>query len=226
MTDSHVKEMAKGLLFLHNQISDTTKNSILTTSFLYGLIELLSQKGIISIEELDEKKREIAQRLVERHSQNGLGLMYQDPEMDKYAFEKESVVDCGKMHHQCKAICCKIPFALSRQDVEEGIVQWDFGRPYAIAHGDDGYCVHVDRKTYKCTIHKNRPIPCRGFDCRSTERWNVWVDSENGIVDPSLCDKIKESVRICYGQGGRAISCRKERQQSQTVVCESNQGDA
>lgn len=52
----------------------------------------------------------------------------QHPEHDKYNFEHEAQVDYQSRLHTCKAICCKFPFALSRQDVGEGIVCWDFGR--------------------------------------------------------------------------------------------------
>lgn len=52
----------------------------------------------------------------------------QHPEHDKYNFEHEAQVDYQSRLHTCKVICCKFPFALSRQDVGEGIVCWDFGR--------------------------------------------------------------------------------------------------
>lgn len=117
--------------------------------FLYALIELLIEKGLLTTEELDERKRQVAERLVKRFVESGLGLMYQDPEYDKYAFDREADVDCESRLDTCKALCCKLPFALSKQDVEEGIIRWEFGRQYLIAHGDDGYCVRLDRKTYK-----------------------------------------------------------------------------
>jgi len=62
------------------------------------------------------------------------------------------------------------PFALSKQDVEEGLIHWEFGRPYLIAHDDDGYCVHLDRETYKCTAYEHRTVPCRGFGCQDNEK--------------------------------------------------------
>ena len=96
--------------------------------------------------------------------------MHQDPEYDKYTFDKEADVDCESRLDTCKAICCKLPFALSKQDVEEGIIRWEFGRPYLIAHGNDGYCVHMDRDTYKCTVREHRTVPCRGFDCRNNKQ--------------------------------------------------------
>jgi hypothetical protein len=81
-----------------------------------------------------------------------LGLCIRTPNIDKYTFDKEADVDYENRLDVCKAVCCKLPFALSRQDVEEGIICWKFGRPYLIALEDNGYCVHLDRNTYKCTV--------------------------------------------------------------------------
>lgn len=83
----------------------------------------LNEKGILKIEELDDRKKQVAERLVKRFVDSGLGLMYQDPEFDKYTFDKEEDVDCESRLDTYKAICCKLPFALSRQDVEEGIIR-------------------------------------------------------------------------------------------------------
>jgi hypothetical protein len=73
------------------------------------------------------------------------------------------------------------------KDVEEGIVQWEFGHPYFIAQGEDGYCRDLDRGCMGCSIHKNRPVPCRGYDCRKDAR--IWSDFEQRIVSPEL-DKL------------------------------------
>ena len=76
--------------------------------------------------------------------------------------------------------------------MEEGIIRWDFGRPYLIAHDSDGYCVHLNRKTYQCTVHKNRPVPCRGFDCEDNEKWKVWLDYEKKIINQELIEQINK----------------------------------
>ena len=86
--------------------------------------------------------------------------------------------------HLCKAACCRLRFALSRQDVEEGVVQWDFSHPYFIASGEDGYCRHLDRGCMGCSIHAQRPVPCRAYDCRQDKR--IWSDFERRIVSPEL----------------------------------------
>lgn len=91
-----------------------------------------------------------------------------------------------------------MPFALSRQDVDEGVIKWEFGRPYMIAHGEDGYCVHLDRDTYKCTVHECRPVPCRGFDCRDNQKWPVWSDFEKKVLNKELNKKINDSNDAYY----------------------------
>jgi hypothetical protein len=76
------------------------KKTLESTSFLYAFIELLIE----------------------------LGLMYQDPEYDEYTFAQESDVDCESRLDTCKALCCKLPFALSKLDMKEGIIRYGFGR--------------------------------------------------------------------------------------------------
>jgi Fe-S-cluster containining protein len=190
------QEVAQGLLYNHTRINSITAKNIEVSSFLYALIEILNEKGLLTIEELDERKKQVAERLVRKFVESGMGLMYQDPEEDKYTFEKESVVDCERRLDVCKAICCKLPFALSRQDVKEGIVSWEFARPYLIAHDDDGYCVHLDRNTFQCSVRKHRPVPCRGFGCQDNERWNVWDDYENMILNPDFIEKVENSAKV------------------------------
>ncbi len=191
-------DLSMGLLCTHSRINFNTKKTLEASSFLYALIELLNEKGILSIEELDDRKKQVAERLVKKFTESGIGLMYQDPEYDKYTFEHETQVDCHSRSHMCKAICCKFPYALSEQDVEERIIRWEFGRPYLIAHDTDGYCVHLNRKTYLCTVHESRPVPCRGFNCKDSKKWKVWEDYDKGILDPELSEKINESNDKLY----------------------------
>jgi hypothetical protein len=145
---------------------------------------LLSEKGLITIDELDERKQAVGQRLVEKFRKNGNGVMLQEPEYDKYRFEHEVEIDCNSRIKICKAACCRIPFALSKQDIREGIVHWSLGEPYLIDHGRDGYCNHFDRETLGCRIYANRPVPCRGFDCRKDQR--IWHDFENMILNSDI----------------------------------------
>lgn len=192
-------ELSRALLYAHNRINANTTKTLESTSFLYALIELLNEKGLLTIEELDDRKKQVAERLVRRFTESGMGFMYQDPEYDKYTFEHKADMDCQDRLPICKAVCCRLPFALSRQDVEEGIIRWEFGRPYLIAHGEDGYCVHLDRETYRCSVYQHRTVPCRGFDCRDNERWQVWLDYEKKVINPELMEKEKDKIYSISG---------------------------
>jgi len=193
-------ELSSGLSYTYTRINFNTTKTLESSSFLYALIELLDEKGLLSIEELDERKKQVAERLVQKFKESGIGLMCQDPEYDKYTFKHEARVDCHSRLHICKAICCKFSFALSRQDVEERIIRWDFGRPYLIAHDSDGYCVHLDRKTYQCTVHESRPVPCRGFDCKDNEKWKVWVDYDKEIINLELNEQLRKGSKRFFSK--------------------------
>jgi Putative zinc- or iron-chelating domain len=179
-------EIAEGLRYTHFRADANTAKLLEVTSFVYAAIDLLSEKGLLDIAELDERKKQAAANLMEKFSDRGMGVVYQKPEADKYAFRGGASIDCENHIHLCKAACCKLPFALSRQDVEEGIVRWEFSAPYLIAHGKDGYCQHLDREKKCCSVYAHRPLPCRGYDCRNDRR--IWLDFENGVVNPKIND--------------------------------------
>lgn len=182
------QESAGGLRYCHERINANTGQSLENASFLYAMIELLAEKGVITVEELDDLKKSTAERLVEKFKRSGIGLVYQEGEQDKYEFEHESHVDCANRTHICKAVCCKFPFALSKQDVEEGKIKWDFHHPYMIAHDEEGYCVHLDRETFECTVRDHRPIPCRACDCRDNKKWQVWLNFEGMEINQELLE--------------------------------------
>lgn len=177
-------QVAEGLLYTHSRLNANTRKTLEAASFLYALIELLEERGLIGIEELDERKRAAGERLAEQLRREGLGTAFQDPEFDKYAFDGLVEIDCASRVHLCRAACCRLPFALSRQDIREGIVRWDLGQPYMIEQDAGGYCVHLGSDPRGCGIYPNRPVPCRAFDCRSDVR--IWLDFEQQIPNPDV----------------------------------------
>ncbi len=178
-------EISDGLQYTHDRANANTAKLLEVTAFTYAAIELLAAKGIISIEELDERKKIVAGRLMEKFADQGMGVARQEPELgDKYAFQGAVEIDCENRVHLCKAACCRMRFALSKQDVDEGIVRWDFGHPYLIARGFDGYCIHMDRDQRNCSIHSQHPAPCRAYDCRNDKR--IWADFDNKVVSSEL----------------------------------------
>ena len=178
------RETVGGFNYIHGQASANAGRVLEVATFLYALIEILEQKGILTIEELDAKKDQIADRVERRFLRQGMGVVLQDPDQDKYTFESEARVDCENRVHLCKAACCRMIFPLSRQDVAERILMWDLEAPYLIAQTEDRYCRHLDRANCKCTVREHRPIPCRAYDCKNDAR--IWSDFANYIINPDL----------------------------------------
>ncbi|SRR5258705_12860298 len=91
--DSARGEVAGGLRYAHSRANSNTAKLLEVSSFAYAAIELLAEKGLIDIEVLDRKKKEIAGRLVEKFREEGIGAAYQDPEHDKHTFEGSVEID-------------------------------------------------------------------------------------------------------------------------------------
>jgi len=179
------RQVAEGLLYAHARLSENTKAAVEVGAFLYALIELLSEKGLLSIEELDARMPEVRARLEKKNSQKGVGVLIQDqPGLDKYAFEGEARIDCENRVHLCRASCCRLPFALSKQDIREGVIRWDLGQPYMIEQTAQGYCTHMEQPSCRCTVRDHRPVPCRAYDCRKDQK--IWLDFENRVINPAI----------------------------------------
>ena len=187
-------EITGGLLYTHSQTNAHTGRLLEATSFLYALIELLTEKGIISIEELDARKDVVARRVGKRFVEKGLGVNVQEPEQDKYAVPGAVGIDCENRVHLCQAACCRLWFPLSRQDVDEGVVQWDLRYPYIINQDDQGYCKHLERGACHCTVYAQRPLPCRVFDCRNDKR--IWLDFEHKVINPNLEEMFQGKIPV------------------------------
>jgi Fe-S-cluster containining protein len=154
------------------------------------MIELLEEKGLLTFKELDDRQKVVNKRLVKKFADQGMGVIaLQEFKQDKYTYNEQVQIDCASRVRICRAACCRLDLALSRQDLEEGIVKWDLGRPYLIARDADDYCRHLDRATCRCAVWQQRPIPCRGYDCRQDER--IWLDFEKRIINPDF-DKLFE----------------------------------
>ena len=93
-------------------------------------------------------------------------------------------IPCAELLHLCQARCCRMGFPLSTADLDEGVIRWDYGQPYMIRQrATDGFCVHNDPTTHGCTVHAQRPLVCRKYDCREDVR--VWIDYEKRIPAPN-----------------------------------------
>jgi hypothetical protein len=92
-------------------------------------------------------------------------------------------IPCAELIALCGARCCKMTFALSTEDLDEGVIRWDYGQPYLIRQrASDGFCVHNHPAGHGCTVHPHRPRVCRVYDCRKDSR--VWIDYAQRIPAP------------------------------------------
>jgi len=99
---------------------------------------------------------------------------------DKYRTASQGP-NCVEILPICEGRCCRLYFPLSSQDLDEGVIRWDYGRPYMIKQrATDGYCTHNHPTQHGCTVYTHRPRPCREYDCRKDER--IWVDFDNKIL--------------------------------------------
>jgi hypothetical protein len=177
-------EIAGGLLYCHHRENANTSRLLEIGAFLYALLELATERGLLSMEEIEARKQAVGKRLAKRFLDKGMGVEIQDSKEDKYAFNGTAQIDCENRIHLCKAACCRMHFPLSQQDLQERVVRWDLSRPYVIAHDGHGYCTHLEHGSCRCTIYENRPLPCRAYDCRNDKR--IWLDFEKQVVNPDL----------------------------------------
>ena len=70
-----------------------------------------------------------------------------------------------KQHVSCNDLCCRnFLVTLAQEDVDEGLERLEPFVDVLLRH-ERGHCHYLDEQTTRCTIHAQRPMPCRAFDC-------------------------------------------------------------
>lgn len=177
-------DLLRGLIYTHNRANANTAEVHEANATLHTLVEMLVACGLVDPEAFDEKRKQASERLRREYVERGMAVAMQEFGISKYEFQGGAEIDCESRIHLCKAACCRLPFALSKQDVQEGIVKWDLGQPYMNARDAEGHCTHLEKCSGQCTVYAKRPIPCRGYDCRKDRR--IWLDFENCVINPRV----------------------------------------
>ncbi|ABA58343.1 Protein of unknown function UPF0153 [Nitrosococcus oceani ATCC 19707] len=185
-TEGTNHDFLRGLVYTHNRANANTAEVHEAKATLQALVELLVEAGAIDGEALKAKCEQASEQLRREYVERGMAVAMQEFGISKYEFKGAAEIDCKSRVHLCKAACCRLPLALSKEDVQEGIVKWNLGQPYMNLRDTDGYCTHLDRCTGGCTVYEQRPIPCRGYDCRKDKR--IWLDFEKGVINPRVDD--------------------------------------
>lgn len=176
-------ELARALAYVHEKLGEGILRDTELSAHVYALTETLVASGVLSLHELEKRKARTREQMIQGTLTQWQGAEVLNDPTDKYTVEGPRI-DCAARLHLCKAACCRLDFHISRQDLQEGVVKWDVGRPYHIRHREDGWCSHCDPETKGCHVHAQRPLVCRQYDCREDSR--IWEDFEKAIPNPSL----------------------------------------
>jgi Fe-S-cluster containining protein len=180
------RQVERGSLFTHTALSVNAERLHETEGLVLGLIDVLLAKGLATDAEVADAAQAARQALVDRGEATGPGLMLRvDPAVEPGA-DPYVPVDCAARMHVCHAVCCRLHFALSADEVESGKVKWDLGQPYQVRHESDGACSHSNRATGGCGIYADRPRVCRAYSCAGDER--IWKDFEGMVLNQEWID--------------------------------------
>jgi hypothetical protein len=177
------RQAAQGAMHAHTIDSQLAERIHTLESTLYGLVDLLASKRMIGESELAACSHRVAQYMEERgeRAHGGVVLRADGPEA-----QASTVVNCEERIAVCKAVCCRLSFPLSAEEVQNGQFKWDLGQPYFIRHDVHGACVHHDCSSGTCTVYATRPGPCKGYSCEGDER--IWKDFANMVLNQEWID--------------------------------------
>ncbi len=158
--------------FSHSVLSRQADRINEIESFLYGLIDTLIDKEVVEKKKLEEIVKNVRDETLRKQEHFNAGIAIRVNQKEKA--EEFVEVNCKERIHICKAVCCKLNFALSVEELELGKVKWDFGQPYFIRQKANGYCSHFDEEKTACSIYSDRPKVCSMYSCANDPR--IWKD--------------------------------------------------
>jgi len=184
------RQLERGSLFTHTALGRGFVRLRELESFVYGLIDALIARGVVSEQEVADAVASVRRQLDAAGEIPEPGVALRVAETD--AAVPPAAVDCAARMHVCHAVCCKLDVVLSAGEVEDGTAKWDLGRPYLLRHESDGLCTHNDRATGRCGIYAERPVPCRRYTCATDDR--IWKDFEKMELNHEwLAENLSES---------------------------------
>jgi Fe-S-cluster containining protein len=179
------QQVERGNLFTHTALSKHSARINEIESFLYAVIDVLISKGIVPPEELTQTVKKVREEMLSNQEASYPGISLR---VDNSNSEDFIPVNCEERLHICKAVCCKLDFALNAEEVESGKIKWDLGRPYFIRHHTKTcYCTHNDPVTLRCNIYHQRPSVCKKYSCANDTR--IWANFERMELNKEWIDE-------------------------------------
>ena len=182
--DELERQVERGNLFTHTALTDFAVRANETEAMVNGLVDYLVARGVADTDGLIGAIEAARREAVERGELATTGVAIRvDPDGSA---QPEAVVDCEARLPVCKAVCCRLRFALTVEEVETGPVRWDLGKPYYNRQDADGYCHCMDGERHGCTVYADRPSVCRSYSCAGDAR--IWKDFERMELNQEWID--------------------------------------
>jgi Fe-S-cluster containining protein len=187
------RQVERGSMFTQAVFQKGFTRLSLVEAMVGELVDTLLTKGVVAADDLpgfQSAAAEATARAEEAEQLSDVARSLRWPNVslrvDPEAAAPTEEVDCGARMHICHAVCCKLRFALTNEEVEAGVVKWDIGHPYVIRQSSNGYCAHNDAATGGCTVYEQRPALCRRFSCKGDAR--IWKDFDNMVLNDEWID--------------------------------------
>ena len=185
------RQVERGNLFTHSVLTEHATRVNDADAVVNGLVELLIRNKVVDADELVQFVNSVRTEIAETGHSAKVGVMVRTDNEGPH--EPGAPVDCSARLHICKAICCRLHFPLSIEEIESGPLRWDLGRPYLNRHNAAGYCHQID-DSLGCQIYDERPRVCREYSCVHDKRiWKdfdamelnqEWIDENVHTTDP------------------------------------------
>jgi hypothetical protein len=184
------KEVFEGFVASNEKARRSTQMAFSNAVTTRALVEVLASNGLLDEETFTQLRERFAEEVGETFQSAELSSVMSTDTRDKYELDRADLpqIDCEARLPLCKAACCTMRWALSEQDIVEGVLHWELARPYANRiRESDGLCVHCDPLTKGCGVYEERPVVCRIYTCEHDPR--VWLDFEQRVINPDLFDE-------------------------------------
>jgi Fe-S-cluster containining protein len=183
------RQVELGALFSHASLSTQAQRLNDSYALLNGLVELLIENDLVDSRALLESVQSVRGQLEEAKQNISVEVAVR---VDNVVPEN-SPVNCDERMHLCHAICCRLRWPLSAQEVENGPLKWDLARPYFNRTAADGYCQQSDPETRHCGVYDQRPAPCQQYTCKDDKR--IWKDFEGMVINQEWIDETMGNTR-------------------------------
>jgi hypothetical protein len=171
------EQARRGSLFAQAVASRQMARANQTEAAVYGLIDLLIEKGALTTEEVTRAFELTGSDMRDAGRHATLDVIVREDSSAPAVTGEE--IDCATRIPFCKAACCRLRWPLTLAEVESGPVKWDLGHPFMNRHSAHGYCHRLDIASHGCEVYAERPAPCRQYNCVDDER--IWLDFENMV---------------------------------------------